>query len=538
VGWSGGASGTANPVSVTMDADKTVTASFALDEFTITASAGANGSIAPNGSTTVSYGGSQGYTITPDAGYHVLDVLVDGPSVGAVTSYTFTNVQANHTIVASFAANPPVAAITALAAAQVKTGNDADGTTKIALTWPTLPAGQTVKVYRAPYGHYPEYDNAPGAGSVPVPPSYPPASPWTLTSVTASGTSDEPPSRDVWYYVAFVTDVYSTWSPVSNMTGGVLDYHLGDVTNGVTPGTGDNVVNTDDVTALGAHYGISGAAVLPYDYLDVGPTTTHSVNGRPVTDTRIDFEDLVMFAINYGVVSAPQDAGGHVAAASTDAIRLQIPAAGPDGVITTHLLMSGTGLVQGASIKLSWDPAVVQPASFAQGDMLDQLGGLALSASPGVIDVARLGVRAEGLVGEGTLASVSFRRIGAGDPVLAIASVDARDTRNEPIAVGFSNIRLPEIPTATSFDRVSPNPFRSDAALTFSLSKSGPVELSLYSVDGRRVRTLVAGTREPGVYSVRWDGRDDGGRPSGAGVYYARLTTGQGRFTRSLVYLR
>ena len=51
----------------------------------------------------VNYGSDQAFTITPAAGYHVADVLVDGVSVGAVTTYTFTNVTADHTIAASFA---------------------------------------------------------------------------------------------------------------------------------------------------------------------------------------------------------------------------------------------------------------------------------------------------------------------------------------------------------------------------------------------------------------------------------------------------
>src|SRR5439155_626992 len=84
-------------------ANHTISATFAVTTYTITASAGANGSIAPNGVTTVNSGGSQAYTITPDANYHVADVLVDGVSQGAVTSFTFTNVLANHTISASFA---------------------------------------------------------------------------------------------------------------------------------------------------------------------------------------------------------------------------------------------------------------------------------------------------------------------------------------------------------------------------------------------------------------------------------------------------
>src|SRR5439155_868507 len=80
-----------------------IAASFAIDTRTITASAGTNGAISPSGAVTVNYGSDQTFTITPDAHYHVADVLVDGESVGAVTTYTFTNVTANHTIAATFA---------------------------------------------------------------------------------------------------------------------------------------------------------------------------------------------------------------------------------------------------------------------------------------------------------------------------------------------------------------------------------------------------------------------------------------------------
>ena len=77
---------------------------FTIDRWTITASAGANGSISPSGTVAVAQGASQAFTITANSGYHVSDVQVDGASAGAVTSYTFTNVTANHTIAASFAA--------------------------------------------------------------------------------------------------------------------------------------------------------------------------------------------------------------------------------------------------------------------------------------------------------------------------------------------------------------------------------------------------------------------------------------------------
>ena len=69
----------------------------------ITATAGDNGRITPTGDVAVPKGESKTFTITPDSGYHIKDVLVDGKSVGAVSTYTFENVMDNHTIHATFA---------------------------------------------------------------------------------------------------------------------------------------------------------------------------------------------------------------------------------------------------------------------------------------------------------------------------------------------------------------------------------------------------------------------------------------------------
>lgn len=70
--------------------------------FTITATAGEGGTISSKGVTSVKYGVSMTYTITPDEGYAVKAVKVDGISQGAITEYTFKNVSANHTIEATF----------------------------------------------------------------------------------------------------------------------------------------------------------------------------------------------------------------------------------------------------------------------------------------------------------------------------------------------------------------------------------------------------------------------------------------------------
>ena len=61
----------------------------------------------PSGAVAVKYGANKTFTIKPNTSYHVANVLVDGVSVGAVTTYTFSNVTANHTISATFAIKYP-----------------------------------------------------------------------------------------------------------------------------------------------------------------------------------------------------------------------------------------------------------------------------------------------------------------------------------------------------------------------------------------------------------------------------------------------
>ena len=84
-------------------------------KYTVTASAGAGGSISPAGATTYLRRSTALYTITPDAGNYILDVKVDGASVGAVRHFTFDPLYANHTIAASFTNAQPAYAVTASA---------------------------------------------------------------------------------------------------------------------------------------------------------------------------------------------------------------------------------------------------------------------------------------------------------------------------------------------------------------------------------------------------------------------------------------
>jgi hypothetical protein len=455
---------------------------------------------------------------------------------GTVTVMSVTLRDCDNAVVAGYAGPPasvtidnevPTAVV--LAAVQKQSGNDGDGTTQINLSWGgTVTAGDSVLIYRAGWGNYPEYDDV--GGGVPATPSYPPGSPWALAGavVGASAYADETTARDFWYYVAFVKDPCGNVGPVSNRTGGTLNYHLGDVHNGSAVAcVGDNAVDLSDISFLGAHYGVP---VLPgFDCLDVGPTTDNSVNARPTTDNKVGFEDLMMFAINYGLVSAPQNAMMPVAAAS-DELSLDGPAQVTAGMtFTVSLRLKGAGDLQGLSAQLGWDRAVVEPVSVEAGGLATTQNAVVFSSGAGNVDAALLGAN-RGFMGEGVLATVTFRALANGATAVTLAKLDARNLGNQPVTL--AGVKAATV-TATQFAPAMPNPFRGTTTLSYALAKGGAVELAVYGVDGRKVATLASGVQEAGSYRLSWDGA--GARP---GLYYARLTTPEGRLTRTLVLTR
>ncbi len=99
--WSGVASAT-NTATITINDNKTVTANFTPKTYVISVLQGANGSIKP-GTMTFNYGASQNYTITPNAGYGIASVVVDGTAVAnAPSNYFFATIAAAHSITATF----------------------------------------------------------------------------------------------------------------------------------------------------------------------------------------------------------------------------------------------------------------------------------------------------------------------------------------------------------------------------------------------------------------------------------------------------
>jgi hypothetical protein len=83
------------------------------------------------------------------------------------------------------------------------------------------------------------------------------------------------------------------------------------------------------------------------------------------------------------------------------------------------------------------------------------------------------------------------------------------------------------VPASLGLTVNSENPFTERACLQLGIPAVGPVNLSIFNVEGQVVRTLLGGAASPGLRSIVWDGKDDRGQPVASGVYFARLRHGE-----------
>jgi hypothetical protein len=103
----------------------------------------------------------------------------------------------------------------------------------------------------------------------------------------------------------------------------------------------------------------------------------------------------------------------------------------------------------------------------------------------------------------------------------------------QPIGVG-EDVQV----TASSAFDLYPNPGPGPITCRFTLSRGGPVRLSIYDLAGRRVREVVREIADAGGHDLHWDGRDDAGRAAPAGVYLVRIATASGPRTARVAIVR
>ena len=83
-----------------------------------------------------------------------------------------------------------------------------------------------------------------------------------------------------------------------------------------------------------------------------------------------------------------------------------------------------------------------------------------------------------------------------------------------------------------------PNPFNPSTVITYDLAVDGFVDLSIYNVVGKKIKTIVSQNETAGRKITAWYGRDDAGNTLSAGMYFYRLTAGGKVFTKKMVLMK
>ena len=213
-----------------------------------------------------------------------------------------------------------------------------------------------------------------------------------------------------------------------------MNYHLGDVSDGGTPGQGDNAVGIPDISLIGANYGSALVPDDPVNYLDVGPTDDNSTDGLPLTDNVVNFEDIILFAINYAEVSLtdPHPVGGLDFSSRNAAAGAPLPH--PTGWAPGAPLRDATGSVPEAPLP--------NPTGSAPGDPLADRSEPAPGGMPTVVLVpdpdAAPGTRSYllQLLGDASLVQGIHAVVETSLPVGAPSDAHHEAFRAEPLGLG------------------------------------------------------------------------------------------------------
>jgi len=469
-----------------------------------------------------------GADVTPDSyvatvATWTLAAVTCTPADGIVTVTVTATDDAGNTAAADDTITSDNTAPTPLTGVVALPGHD-----RIRLSWDDF-AGNDANVYGVEFRQsgwldYPQYDD--------TEPTYPADHTAGALAVQFAGGTDgqwtDIADRDIYYVAGFVYDVvlnYGASDPGGGHQARATSYWLGDVEPAPD---GDGDVDIFDVTVLGACYGEDEGDPLFNPACDVGPTDTMQPDGVPLPDDSIEFDDLMVFSLNFGEVAPLLRDLGPAATpvlaweqvdAVTWALRLGEPCAGLKGLNLAADLPAGVTCQVAAGELLGRQDAPC---------FLRNIPAHGLDAG-----LAILG-RGVAIAGAGELCRVTFSQ-----PVAALdVAVRARDVTNQDLLVDLSGTTGIDAPAAAFVGQNYPNPFNPSTTIALGLPQAGHVRLAVYGLDGTRVRVLLDEHREAGRHEVVWDGRDHTGRVVATGTYFYVVDAGDFHQVRKMVLMK
>ena len=489
-----------------LSASHTIRAVFKVNSYTISATAGPNGTITPSGSINLTYASSQQFTIAPNTGYHIDSVIVDGSRVDSTTSFTFVNVITAHTIRAVFRINTFIITATA----------EANGTIS--------PSGGV----SVNYGANQQFILTPSTGyhtdSVIVDGSKVDSSvTYTFRNVTAAHA----------IRVTFKINSYSITSSAS-LHGSITPLGIVSLNYGGTQSytvTPDSGCRVDSVVIDGTNRG----ALLTYVFTHVAGNHTIAVyfSSGPWTF-------LMPASTGWNMISLPArppDSRKSVLFPTAKSYAFAYEA----GYLIRDSLVCGSGYwlrfdqdqtmsVTGVNL-LSDTVAVVHGWNLIGAISYPVMAGTVVSRPPGMITSRFFGYQGKYIITDTLLPGKGYWVKAAQDGQLILSypgSGSLAAGESERISMSLDDEippappepenSAPDLPKDYVLAQSYPNPFNPTTTIEYGLPLQSRISLKIYNLLGQEEATLASGVEEAGYKTVTWNGAG-----FASGVYFCRL---------------
>jgi hypothetical protein len=413
------------------------------------------------------------------------------------------------------------------------------GHDKTHLTW-TNPTGDPtfdkVEIRFNPWSGYPHY--------LAPEPSYPgDHTQGTLVALVAAAAYDDNPRapRDIYYYAAFSKDSAGNYSVLGpSAKDRTTSYWLGDV----IPNPGfDGWVNISDLAAFSNTFGVSEGGGGWVADCDFGPTDDWSRFGVPLPDNTVDFEDLMIFSMNYSKVTpagvSARIATGQPAEDLGDLVAFEMVSSGENTV--SIVLKNGASTLKGIHVVVEISGGRL--VTIERGSVLGSAAPLFFGTIPSTagdadICLSALGVETP-LKASGEIARLVLKPTGGSAATVRIKALDLRNLDNEKCeVVATEEVEAPFVPKATALMQNFPNPFNPSTTLAFDVALAGNVTIQIYDVSGRLVATPLNAHKEIGRHRIEWNGKNANGSLVPSGIYFYRMRAAGFEATKKMILVR
>lgn len=312
--------------------------------------------------------------------------------------------------------------------------------------------------------------------------------------------------------------------------------YLGDVATPSLQSTGDGKVDIHDLNLWTISYwsGVPGYTPGLTYYkakYDIGPTSTNNVYGMPVTDYKIQFEDLVIFAMSYGLSN--NNMYPKIAPVPETPVEISVgkPIASGGQTLVPIFISGAVQDLRAASLTLSG--SFGKFISAESGELLSSYTTPVMLFSRTdnnniYVDLSLAGADVSGISQEGQLIVLRFE----GKANINITSAELRNLANSPMLVKLNGSSKGR-PTEFGLSQNYPNPFNPSTVITYQLPVQSMVEISVFNSIGERVATLINEVKEPGYYEVTWNAEK-----LTSGVYFFRINAGDFSAVKKMLLMK